>query len=370
MSRGVSLAATGIKRTFRTGFGVQIDQLDVAAGKTLAILGPSGSGKSTLLSILGLLEKPDTGEVLVDGVAVSVTDRAARMLMAAVFQRPYLIRGTVEANVAYGLTLRGVPKQERASRVREALCRVGLEDFGGRSAGTLSGGEAQRVALARALVLEPQILLLDEPLASLDPLLKRRLVADFAGILKDSGVTVVYVTHDHDEARVIADDIAVMNEGRIVAHGPAADVMALAADEWTAEFLGMEIPGRGSVVAENDGVVEIQTGSGSRIAAAGSYAPGTEVVFSVPPEDVILAVGESDFGPLSARNTLDGLIDRIEPHGATWRVVVAVDGLTLASHVSHAARRELGLEPGGRVTVIFKATAVRVAPVRKPLDAP
>lgn len=362
MSGALTLAAEGVRQTYRTGFAIDIERVSVPAGTTLAILGPSGSGKSTLLSILGLLQRPDTGRVLLDGREVSHRDHEARMSMAAVFQRPYLIKGSVAANVAYGLSLRGVPKPERAARVSAALERVGLGEYGERSAGTLSGGEAQRVALARALVLEPRVLLLDEPLASLDPLLKRRLVADFATILRDEGVTVVYVTHDHDEARVVADDIAVMNAGRIVAHGPAAVVMALPADEWTAEFLGMEVPGHGVVRESGDGLVHIGCGVGTVVVAAGSHPVGTRVAFSVPPEDVMLAAGDVGFGTLSARNRLNGLIDRIEPRGATWRVVVKVDGTSLASNVSHAALQELELVEGGAVQAIFKATAVRVAP--------
>lgn len=363
MTAAVSLGAKGIRRSFRTGFCVEVDQLHVDAGTTLAILGPSGSGKSTLLSVLGLLEKPDQGQVTMDGRPVDASDRPARLSMAAVFQRPYLIKGTVASNVGYGLKLRGIAGAERAERVLTALRTVGLESFGDRPIGTLSGGEAQRAALARALVLEPRVLLLDEPLASLDPLLKRRLVADFARILKDARVTVVYVTHDHDEARVIADRIAVMNDGQIVAEGPAGDVMTIAPDPWVAEFLGLQVAGAGVVRSCEAGLVEIQAGSGASVFAAGEYAIGAEVRFSIPPEDVIVASSDSDLKSLSARNVLDGVVEDLEPRGATWRVTIALDGVRIASNISDAARRELGIEPDQRVTVVFKATAVRVAPI-------
>jgi len=362
VTNGLALGAEGLRRRLKTGFAVEVDRLEVPSGRTVAILGPSGSGKSTLLSMLGLLERPDTGRILLDGRPVTTADRRARLAMAAVFQRPYLLKGSVADNVAYGLKLRRVSLAERAVRVENALARVGLESFRDRSATTLSGGEAQRVALARALVLQPQVLLLDEPLASLDPLLKRRLVADFATILRKEAVTVVYVTHDHDEARIIADDITVMNGGRIVAHGPAQDVMTLPADEWTAEFLGMETPGRGIVRESSDGLSSIEAGAGTIVVGVGAYLPGTRVIFSVPPEDVMLAAAGVEIGPLSARNRLDGIVERIEPRGATWRVVVQIDGASLAATVSHAAVSELGLTPASRVQVIFKATAVRVAP--------
>ncbi|HSQ22476.1 MAG TPA: ATP-binding cassette domain-containing protein, partial [Coriobacteriia bacterium] len=170
---------------------LDVDHFDLCDGETHVVLGPSGSGKSTLLRILGLLERPASGRILLDGDEVEAGDKRARMMMAAVFQNPYLFKGTVEENVAYGLALRRVPKAERAERVARALDRVGLGGIERSSALRLSGGEAQRVALARALVLEPRILLLDEPLSYLDPLIKRRLVADFSEILSAEGVTAL-----------------------------------------------------------------------------------------------------------------------------------------------------------------------------------
>lgn len=362
MTSGLSLAVRGLRRTYRTGFAVEVDSLEVGAGRTLALLGPSGSGKSTLLSMMGLLERPDAGTVMLDGREVTHRDRKARLNLAAVFQRPYLLKGTVSENVAYGLKMRGVPAADRAGRVSAALERVGLAGFGTRSAVTLSGGEAQRVALARALVLEPRVLLLDEPLASLDPLLKRRLTGEFAGILRDEGVTVLYVTHDHDEALIVADDIAVMNSGTVVTCGPAGDVMGLPANEWTAEFLGMEAPTLGTVIAAGGGLVHIAV-RGTVVVALGSYEVGTRVLFAVPPEDVLLAASDTDIGPTSARNTLRGIVDEIQPRGATWRVIVQVDGARIASSVSRAALAEMRLVTGSPVQLLFKATAVHVRAV-------
>lgn len=362
MNKGMSLSAHGLRRSFRTGFSVEVDQIEVQAGRTLALLGPSGSGKSTLLTMMGLLERPDEGTILLDGHEVTHRDHAARQSMAAVFQRPYLIKGSVGANVAYGLKLRGVVSNERLRRVEETLEQVGLAGFADRSAATLSGGEAQRVALARALVLEPRVLLLDEPLASLDPLLKRRLTGEFARILHDQGVTVLYVSHDHDEALIVADDIAVMNQGRLVTTGPAADVMGLPANEWTAEFLGMEPPSKGTVVSQEGGLVGIDAG-GVTITAVGTYPPGTTVLFAVAPEDVLLAASDSDIGPTSARNRLSGNVEAIEPRGSTWRVIISSGGVRIASSVSRAALTELGLAQGQPVQALIKATAVRVRAV-------
>lgn len=362
MSAGMALDARDIRHSFRSGFSLDVSTLSVAAGTTLALLGPSGSGKSTLLSILGLLERPNSGTILLDGKPVSARDRQARLAMAAVFQRPYLIKGTVSTNVEYGMKMRNVAAKERALRAESALVRVGLGGMGTRSAATLSGGEAHRVALARALVLSPRVLLLDEPLASLDALLKRKLTQEFSSILREEGITVVWVTHDQNEALVVADEVAILDAGRVVTSGPASRVMTLPTDEWTARFLGVEVPLRGSVARCADGVLAVRVGA-VEIAAMGDLPVGTDVLVSIPPEDVVLlAAGEE---PLltSARNRLEAVVESVEPRGATLRLALDLAGARIAATVSRTSYDEMGLGAGRAVGVLFKATAVHVQPV-------
>jgi len=359
----LSISATGVRRTFpKSTFTLDVPEVEVKAGSVLAIIGPSGSGKSTLLSVLGLLEQPDAGTVFLDGSPVTMGDRAGRLAMAAVFQRPYLFKGSVGGNVAYGLVARGVPREQRGPRVAAALKRVGLAGYEKRSALALSGGEAQRVSLARALVVEPRVLLLDEPLASLDPLLKRQLTHDFASILRETGVTVVYVTHDQDEALVIADRVAIMNAGRIVACGPADEVMGLPTDDWTAAFLGMEEASRGSVVASGDGLVTVAV-RGVEVFVSGEAAVGARVSLAVRPEDVMLFEITAELPATTARNRVRATVESVSPRGASNHVVLDADGLRLAASVSRAATAELGLVPGAPVLALFKATAVRWAPI-------
>lgn len=365
MGGALSIAAAGLVRTFRGGFRLDVPALDVAAGSTLAVLGPSGSGKSTLLAILALLERPDAGRVLLDGREVSVTDRDARRRMAAVFQRPFLFKGTVGDNVGYGLRLRRASADRVRSAVRDTLARVGLEGWEKRSALTLSGGEAQRVALARALVLEPQVLLLDEPLASLDAALKRGLTSEFADILRREAMTVVYVTHDQDEAVTVADSVAVMREGSIVAVGPTDDVTGLPPDAWTARFFGLEPALGGTVVAAHEGLVQVDC-SGVRIAAIGSIPVGQAVRLGVRPEDVLLMEAGAELPRTSARNHLRGTVIELSPRGATRHVVIDLGGPRIASSVSRAAVTDLGLEHGAKVLALFKATAVRIRAIEKP----
>lgn len=339
---------------------LDVERVSLEHGRTLALLGPSGAGKSTLLAVLGLLERPDAGRVLLDGQEVGVSDRQARLHIAAAFQRPWLFKGTVGENVAYGLALRGAAPAERRARTAEALERVGLSGWQDRSALTLSGGEAQRVALARALAVRPRILLLDEPLASLDAVEKRRLAREFARVLREDGMTVLWVTHDQDEAALVADDVAVMRDGRIVAGGPADEVFSVPRDAWAAGFLGLEAPIEGIVAGVEEGVARVAC-DGAEVFAVADAAVGARVRLGVRPEDVVLFEAGAEVPASSARNRLRCVVADLEHTGATFRAVLERGGVRLAARVSKAAVRELGLAPGAEVLAVFKATAVRLA---------
>ncbi|HHJ98450.1 MAG TPA: ABC transporter ATP-binding protein [Actinobacteria bacterium] len=339
---------------------LEVERFELCNGETHAILGPSGSGKSTLLRILGLLEKPAHGHVTLDGRPVEPGDKSARMMMAAVFQNPYLFKGTVGENVAYGLALRKVPREQRDERVAAALERVGLGGTQKSSALQLSGGEAQRVALARALVLEPRIMLLDEPLSYLDPLIKRRLVTDFSEILSAEGVTALYVTHDQDEAMVVADRVTIINEGRVVRSGGVDEVMTLPTTEWVADFIGMETALHGGIVGRSEGVAEVSVG-GERVFAVTDLPVGIDVLVGIRPEDVLLFDADVDIPQSSARNRLRMRVDGVERRGGTDRISLSSNGFRIAASVSRASAREMGLEPGSEVVALFKATSVTVA---------
>lgn len=359
----VSLAVLGegLRVRYHKRTVLDVPRFELRQGETHAVLGPSGSGKSTLMRVVGLLEKPAAGRVFLEGREVEAGDREARMMTAAVFQNPYLFKGTVGENVAYGLKMRHVAAAERDRRVAAALERVGLGGTQRSSALRLSGGEAQRVALARALVLEPRILLLDEPLSYLDPLIKRRLVADFSEILSSGGVTALYVTHDQDEAMVVADRVSIMHEGSIVRSGPTDEVMGLPTDGWVADFIGMDAALRGRIDSSSEGVAQILVG-GDSIFAATDLPCGMEVLVGIRPEDVMLFPVTPELPPSSARNRARMRVEAVEHRGSTDRVSLSADGLKLAAAVSRASSRELALTPGAEVLALFKATAVRVAP--------
>lgn len=351
----------GVRVAYRGRTVVDVPSVALAAGETYALLGASGAGKSTLLRVLGLLERPTRGRVLFDGAPAGAGDLAARRRIAAVFQRPYLLRGTVSYNVGYGLRLRGVDSGERESRVAAVLERVGLAGAQDRSALTLSGGEAQRVALARALVLEPSFLLLDEPLSYMDPLLKRSLSVEFAAILAGAHVTSLYVTHDQDEAAVMADRIGIMREGRIVAEGDADAVLGLPADEWLAAFVGMEPSLRGRVAALQDGLSEVDC-DGTTVYSTIELPVGTRVLVAVRPEDVTLYEADALLPLGSARNHIEVTVSDVRPQGGSVHVTLQSDGARFAASVSRAAAAELALKPGQKLVAVFKATAVRMRP--------
>ncbi len=293
--------------------------LTVARGETLAVLGPSGSGKSSLLRAIAGLEPLRSGRVRFDGVdlaAVPVHRRGFGVMFQELALFPHL---DVTGNVEYGLRVAGVDPATRRRDATAWIESVGLGGLGSRRVDHLSGGERQRVALARVLACRPRMLLLDEPLGSLDRRLRSELTSDLRTLLRASGVPTIVVTHDHDEAFELADRVVVLRAGRVVQDGPPADVWRSPVDEWTSEFVGH---GRAidSVVAGGrlvtawgtvdvdwpDGPVRMVVPSGAvRLDPAG---PWTGVVESIrPSRDALIAtvVGTGDSLPGCSGASLD-----------------------------------------------------------------
>ena len=233
----LTLVARNISLDYGT-FRLNVENFELEAGKVTALLGPSGSGKSTILNVMAGLEAPDSGQVSLDGRPLS--SDLARRHVTAMFQTPYLMKGTVGQNVSYGLKVHRVAKAERAAIVEAMLALVGLEGSEGRSVLGLSGGEAQRVTLARALAIKPDVILLDEPLSSLDENLRASLSKEFVGILRQQKVTALYVTHSKEEAFTVADTVAIMREGHIEAAGLPQEMIAHPPSEWVRDFLRVE----------------------------------------------------------------------------------------------------------------------------------
>jgi thiamine transport system ATP-binding protein len=222
--------------------------LEVGEGEVVAVLGPSGSGKSTLLRVIAGLQRPDSGRVLLGGTDLVGTPPHRRGIGFVFQDRALFHHRDVFGNVAFGLRMRRDPPERIESRVRELLELVGLAGFERRAVATLSGGEQQRVALARALAPEPRVLLLDEPLGSLDRRLRDRLLADLERMFEALGVTALYVTHEQAEAFALGDRVAVVRAGRVVQEGTPDELWERPADEDVARFLGLENVVDGTVV--------------------------------------------------------------------------------------------------------------------------
>jgi spermidine/putrescine transport system ATP-binding protein len=265
--------------------------LDVAPETYTVLLGPSGSGKTTLLSILGGFLRPSEGQVLIKGEDCTNMPPARRPT-TTVFQDYALFpHMSVGNNVGFGLRMRGVAAPQRARRARDVLALVGLAEAFAKKPHQLSGGQRQRVALARALVVEPSVLLLDEPLGALDLKLRRQMQDELKAIQKRVGTAFVHVTHDQEEAMALADHCVVMNHGRIEDEGPAERVYSKPASRFSATFMGESTIFSGRVTPSGG----IETPFGSWPLAQGESA-GAEVALAVRPEHVIMGNGPLSLG--------------------------------------------------------------------------
>jgi len=284
------VAIKGISKRFGKTTALDDINLNIEEGQFFALVGPSGSGKTTLLHILGGFIEPSAGQVHIAGREVTHLP-AARRPTTSMFQDyalfPHMSVGT---NVGFGLLMRKVPKAERLVRIENALDMVGLSGMSERRVHQLSGGQQQRVALARALVVEPKVLLLDEPLGALDLNLRRQMQQELIQIQKQVGTTFIHVTHDQEEAMSIADVIAVMNNGHIEDEGPPERVYMKPRTIFTATFMGESNMFEGQVVERNEDQIDVQTAVG-RLRVPGDAEPGASVHLSIRPEQVTVGEG-------------------------------------------------------------------------------
>jgi ABC-type Fe3+/spermidine/putrescine transport system ATPase subunit len=271
-----SVRFAGIGKSFGSVAALRPTDLDVAPGEFLTLLGPSGSGKTTLLNICAGYVAPSMGRLLIDGR--DVTDLPPRRRnMGMVFQNYALFpHMSVFENIAYGLRVRGLGRGDIEQKVANALNVVQLGDYGARSVRELSGGQQQRVALARAMVIEPDILLMDEPLGALDRQLRKDVQLEIRRMHVAQPRTTLYVTHDQEEALVMSDRIAVMRAGRIVQIGTGRDLYERPADTFVAKFLGESNLLHGQVAAIANGQARL-TVPGLDRPIEGRAAPGIDV---------------------------------------------------------------------------------------------
>ena len=339
-----SLKLHGIVK--RYGSQPVVDGLDMAieAGEFVSLLGPSGCGKTTLLRIIAGLASCDAGKVVVDGTDVTALP-AHRRNIGVVFQSyalfPHL---TVGENIAFGLKARGTPRGEVAAGVKAALASVQLSALADRPISALSGGQQQRVAVARAIATRPRLVLLDEPLSALDRKLRETMQIELRQMLRDAGMTAIFVTHDQDEALVMSDRIAVMNRGRIEQFDRPEAIYARPCTPFALNFVGLSAQLRGRITGRESEHWLVTTGSGPLrvpVAAAPGLATGAEVLVGVRPEMITLGQAAPD----GARNTVVLQVAETVYRGAN-RLVYFDASTTAAGHVGERLLVEMPAHAG------------------------
>ncbi|MDF1595228.1 MAG: ABC transporter ATP-binding protein [Acidimicrobiia bacterium] len=283
MTRGARLTIDGVTKRYGDTAALDDVNLVVEPGSYVVILGPSGSGKTTLLSILGGFTEPTEGRIHIDDS--DVTDLPpVRRPTTTVFQDYALFpHMTVAKNIGFGLAMHGIKGDERRRRVETALELVGLPGIGDRHIASLSGGQRQRIALGRAVVIEPRVLLLDEPLGALDLKLRRQMQDELSEIQRRLGTTFVHVTHDQEEAMSLADTIVVLRDGRIEDHGPPDRLYLRPSTRFAATFMGDSNLVDGTVRDTAGGTVEVGTAFGT-FSVPGRASRDASVTLAIRPE--------------------------------------------------------------------------------------
>jgi mannopine transport system ATP-binding protein len=356
-ARGAAIAIDRIGKRYGSVVAVEAVSLDIGAGEFVSLLGPSGSGKTTLLMMIAGFEAPDSGAIRVGGRDITAVPPNRRGI-GMVFQRYALFpHMTVAQNIAYPLRMRKVPRREIARRVEEALALVRLEGYGARLPSQLSGGQQQRVAVARALVFEPPALLMDEPLGALDKKLREQMQIEIKRLQRALGVTVIYVTHDQEEALTMSDRVAVMDGGRLVQAGTPIELYEEPATPFVADFIGKMnfLDARCRVATADTIAVELAEGLVVEVPAArvrGSARPGAALRVAIRPEQLTLA------RPGEAGAALPGVIETAIFVGS-FQVCLVRTANDAVLHVQLPAGAR-GFRDGERVDVAFDPAALHV----------
>ena len=353
------LRITSVTKSFTAQPVLRDVSFDVVEGQIVCLLGPSGCGKTTLLRIIAGLETADQGQVILEGqplAGVPVHQRGFGLMFQDFALFPHK---DVVANVAFGLRMQDWPQARIDSRVSEMLELVGLAGYEERRVYDLSGGEQQRVALARSLAPGPRLLMLDEPLGSLDRALREELMNELRAILTGVGVTTLYVTHDQEEAFALADLVIILNQGRIVQQGPPQAVYRRPASPWTARFLGLSnlLPGR--VAALDPPQVECALGC-LPVEIPALVGVGDAVTVLIRPEAARLATASAG----SSVFLLEGVVQVCSFRGGHYRLSVRHGaGLDLAFEMVSGAG---GLpQPGEPVTLSLRPEAISLLPAEQ-----
>ncbi len=347
------LEVQGLELRFKE-FSLRPITFSVQKGETFVVLGPSGSGKSVLLETIAGFYTPSAGAIRLAGRDVTQLPPEERQV-GFMFQDYALFpHKSVGENVRFGLRYGRV----RDGRTKQIMEMLGISHLEHRRPASLSGGEKQRVALARALVTEPQLFLFDEPMSALDARARDTLREELKGLLRELGITAVYVTHDQTEALVLADRIAVLRDGQLVQVGVPADIFNSPADEFVANFVGVETILPGTVVACEDGLCKVSV-AGGELQVAKELQIDRQVLVCIRPEEVTISEANEEL--TSARNRLRSTVRSISQLGPIFKVRLDC-GFPLVAFVTKHSYLELNLKEGKEVLASIKATAIHLIP--------
>ena len=331
--------------------------LAMPPGEFFSLLGPSGCGKTTTLRMIAGFERPTEGQILLDGISMAHTPPHKRNVNT-VFQNyalfPHL---SVEENVAFGLKYQKASKSETATRVGEALELVQMSAFSKRRPNQLSGGQQQRVALARALILNPKVLLLDEPLGALDAKLRKRLQIELKALQEEVGITFIYVTHDQEEALTMSDRIAVMSQGRVEQVGSPKDIYETPATAYVADFLGVSNLMEAQATGTSQGGCLVKVGEFELVAGQGEPDTVGACKVTIRPERV-----EVEPHGASGENHVPGMVERTVYVGSVLQIILHLaTGQTIQAWQPNTGDAEPH-RSGDAVSVRFPRDALRVLP--------
>ncbi|MBV9828614.1 MAG: ABC transporter ATP-binding protein [Alphaproteobacteria bacterium] len=355
-----TLRLKDLTKLFGTTRAVDRVSMTIEPGSMVALLGPSGCGKTTTLRMVAGLIEPSAGEIFLDErpiTSVPVHRRNIGMLFQNYALFPHM---TVAENIAFGLETRGIRGRDAADRVAAALQMVQLPEYGSRLPAALSGGQQQRVALARALVVEPILLLLDEPLGALDKALRESMQVELRALQRRLGITTVMVTHDQDEALTMADRIVIMRDGRIEQAGEPGEIYLNPVSRFVAGFLGASNFLRGRVVERAPDQIIVEMPGGLSVSATADRPVGSEVTLALRPEAVTIEVTAADAE--AARNAAAAQVEQVIYHGfATHFHLRLRDGAPLIAFEQNRDRSApQGIAPGSYVVARWAADSARV----------
>ena len=358
------LELIGVGKTYANGTPAVIDfNLNVKKGEFIAFLGPSGCGKTTTLRMIAGFEEITTGDIFIKGKRINDLPPERRPT-STIFQNYALFpHMSVRRNVGYGLEVKGMPKAERDTKVERILSTLGLSDIADASPDHLSGGQRQRIALARGLVVEPDILLLDEPLGALDANLRKAIQAELKLLQVQLGITFIFVTHAQSEALSMSDRIVVMSNGRVEQIATPRDVYTRPDSRFVAQFIGRNTIMPGVLEGVSDGIGLVKTSSGRFSGAANKpMAPGSEAALVVPAEAFTMIPQDHGTASAPTGNALHATIESRDTIGPIIRFLLALEGgrsVTLEGHVERYGR---GFETGSTVRVSWDAAKATIIP--------